>query len=72
MVQFLIQILIKFATSEVAKTAIAIGINKLLEAKGDGITKDIALTMVDAVAKSKMNPTTADVFVDARKLLVNG
>jgi hypothetical protein len=48
---------------------IGYGINKLLESSSDGITKDIALVMIDGVAKSKMNPTTSDMFVEASKLL---
>ena len=72
MVQLLLGVLLKVATSDVAKTVIAICINKLLESKGDGVTKDIAEVMIDGIEKSKMNPTTADVFADARKLLVHG
>jgi len=68
----ILQFILKMATSEVAKTAIAVGVNKLLEAKDDGITKDIAETMIDAVAKSKSNPTTADVFTDALLVLKQG
>lgn len=67
---FALNIIFKLLTSELAKTAIAIALNKLLEAKGDGITKEIAITMIDAIAKSKRNPTTSEVFDDARKLLV--
>ena len=69
---FIVSLILKIATSEVAKTAIAIGINKLLEDKNDGITKDIAETMIDGVARSKANPTTADVFSDAMLVLKQG
>jgi len=68
----IINLVLKVATSEVAKTAIAYGINKLLEDKKDGITKELAETMIDAVAKSKANPTTADVFTDAMLVLKQG
>jgi len=67
-----INFLLKLATSEIAKTVIAIAINKLLEAKDDGITKDLAETMIDAVAKSKRNPTTNEVFRDAMLVLKQG
>lgn len=66
---FLVPFMIKMISTEVAKTAIALAINKLLEAKGDGITKDIAEVMIDAVARSKSNPTTQDVFTDAMLVL---
>ena len=55
--------------TELVKTAIAIGVNKLLEAKDDGITKDIAEVMIDAVAKSKRNPTTEDMFLAAKSVI---
>ncbi len=57
--------------TELVKTVIAIGVNKLLEAKGDGITKDIAEVMIDAVAKSKRNPTTEDMFLAAKSALIS-
>lgn len=70
--QIALKLLFKVVTSEFAKTLIAVAINKLLEAKNDGITKDVALTMIDGIAKSKRNPTTHEVFEDARKLLTLG
>ena len=69
MLQFGLQLLLKVLTSEATKTLIAIGINKLLEHKKDGITSDIAEVMIDGIAKSKANPTTADVFKDAVSLI---
>lgn len=65
----LLNILLKVLTSEATKTLIGIGVNKLLEHSKDGITSDIAKVMIDGVAKSKANPTSADVFKDAVKLL---
>ena len=65
----LLNILLMVLTSEATKTLIGIGINKLLEHSKDGITSDIAKVMIDGVAKSKANPTSADVFKDAVKLL---
>ena len=65
----LLNIVLKLLTSEATKTLIAIGINKLLEHKTDGITSDVAQVMIDGIAKSKANPTTADVFKDAISLI---
>jgi len=65
----LLNLVLKLLTSEATKTLIGIGVNKLLEHSKDGITSDIAKVMIDGVAKSKANPTSADVFKDAVKLL---
>ena len=65
----LLQIVLKLLTSEAIKTLIAIGVNKLLEHSKDGITNDLAKTMIDGISKSKSNPTSKDVFDDALKLL---
>ena len=62
-------LILKLISAEATKTLIGLAINKLLEHKEDGITKDIAKTMIDGIAKSKMNPTTKDVFEDAIKAL---
>jgi len=64
-----LNMLVNFLSTNAAKTLIGLAINKLLGATGDGITKDIATTMIDGIAKSKANPTTADVFADAVKAL---
>lgn len=69
MLTFLLNLGLKLLTSEATKTLIAIGVNKLLEHKKDGITSDIAEVMIDGIAKSKANPTTADVFKDAISLI---
>jgi len=69
MVTILLKLLLKLLTSEATKTVIAVGVNKLLEAKGDGITKEVAKVMIDGIAQSKHNPTTEDVFSDALNLL---
>ena len=62
---FILNILLKLLTSEATKTLIAIGVNKLLEKKGDGITSDVAKVMIDGIAKSKANPTKEDMFKEA-------
>lgn len=64
MLGFLLNLGLKLLTSEATKTVIAIGVNKLLEHKSDGITSDVAQVMIDGIAKSKANPTTADAFND--------
>lgn len=69
MLTFLLNLGLKLVTSNVAKTIIAVGVNKLIEAKGDGITKDIAKVMIEGIAKSIHNPTTEDVFKDALDVL---
>lgn len=69
MLPFLVSLGLKFITSNLAKTIIAIGVKKLIAAKGDGITKDVATLMIDGIAKSQHNPTTEDVFKDALELL---
>ena len=68
----LLNFLLKLLTSEATKTLIAVGVNKLLESKKDGITSDIAEVMIDGIAKSKANPTKEDVFKDALKELHQG
>ena len=65
----LLNFLLKLLTSEATKTLIAIGVNKLLEHKTDGITSDVAQVMIDGIAKSKANPTTDDMFKDVISLI---
>jgi len=67
----LITFIIKVIGTEAVKTLIAVGVNKLLDQSNDGITKELAVTMIDGIAKSKHNPTTLDVFNDAIKVLKN-
>lgn len=61
--------LLKLLTSEATKTVIALGVNKLVEHNTNGITKDIATTMIDGIAKSKLNPVTDDIAKDIREVL---
>lgn len=69
---FVIPLLLKVISSDVTKTLIGMAINKLLAHSSDGITKDLAETMIDGIAKSKANPTTNDVFKDALLTLKQG
>lgn len=61
----ILKVLFKVISSEVAKTAIGYGVNKLLESQTDGVTRDIAEVMIDGIAKSKSNPTKDDMFKEA-------
>ena len=65
----LLNLALKLLTSDAVKTLIALGVNKLLEHSKDGITKDLAITLLDGIAKSKANPVTSDILKDADKLL---
>ena len=65
----LLNLALKLLTSDAVKTLIALGINKLLEHSKDGITKDLTITLLDGIAKSKANPVTSDVLKDAVELL---
>ena len=65
----LLNLALKLLTSDTVKTLIALGVNKLLEHSKDGITKDLTITLLDGIAKSKANPVTSDVLKDAVKLL---
>jgi hypothetical protein len=65
----LLNLALKLLTSDAVKTLIALGINKLLEHSKDGITKDLTITLLDGIAKSKANPVTSDILKDAVKLL---
>ena len=65
----LLNLALKLLTSDAVKTLIALGVNKLLEHSKDGITKDLTITLLDGIAKSKSNPITSDVLKDAVELL---
>ena len=65
MLTFILQFLLRIAGTEVAKSAIGYGINRLLTDTSDGITKDIATIMIDGIAKSKANPTKIEMFDEA-------
>ena len=54
--------LLKLLTSQFTKVLIAKGVDKLLDSKDDGITKDIASVVLDGVAMSRSNDIPADAF----------
>lgn len=55
-------IIIKVITSDTAKTLIALLVNKLLEHKTDGVTKEVAEAMLDGIAKSRSNNVPENAF----------
>ena len=58
----ILNFLIKFVTSKVAEKLIAVAISKLIKSQKSGISKDLATTMINGIAESKLNPTTDKVF----------
>lgn len=66
---YVLLVLLKVLSSELTKNLIAMGINKLLKASDDGITKELAMSMIEGIAKSKSNPTTEEAFSNALELL---
>jgi hypothetical protein len=66
---FLLELLLKVLKSDMTKELIGLSVNKLLNHTEDGITKDVATTMIEGIAKSKMNPATGDMFTDVLKVL---
>lgn len=60
---------LKLLTSSATEKLIGIGVNKLLTSTSGGIKNDLAKTLINGVANSKLNPTTDEVFNDALKLL---
>lgn len=64
-----VSVLVKVVTSNVAKSLIALLINKLLESKSDGVTKDIAEAMLDGIAKSRMNNAPKEATDALKELL---
>lgn len=57
-----LQILMMILSSEMTKQLIGLGVKKLLEHKSDGITKEVAETMLDGIALSRANDVPADAF----------
>ena len=57
-----LDLLLKAVTSNFVKFMIAKGINHLVSHSKDGVTKDIATTVLDGVAMSKANDVPEDAF----------
>jgi hypothetical protein len=62
-------IIVKMVTSEMAKMLIALLVKKLLDAKGDGVTKDVAVAMLDGIAQSRANNVPQNAFDAIKKTL---
>ena len=56
-------------SSSAAKNAIVAGSKALFEHKEDGITKDVAIKMLDAIAMSQANNISLDAFDEIKKVL---
>lgn len=66
---FIVSLLVNLLSSKAMEDLVAMGVNKLVESKDNGINKNLAKTIINGVAKSKLNPTTEDVFKDALNAL---
>jgi len=62
-------IVFKVLTSSLIEDLVAKGIIYLLEHAKAGIGKKLASTVINAVAKSQLNPTTEEMFKDALTVL---
>ena len=65
-----LQLLLKLLTSEMTKSLIGLAIRKLLEAKDDGVTKDVINVVLDGAVKSKSNNLEFKDIVSIKQLLV--
>ena len=65
----IVSIFMSVLSTKAAKTLIVKAINKLLEDKSDGITRDLAMVMIESIAKSQMNPTKEDMFSEILEAL---
>ena len=57
-----LSVIVKVVTSDMAKALIAMLLKKLLDSKSDGVTKDVTVAMLDAVAQSRANNVAVDAF----------
>jgi len=57
-----LSVIVKVVTSDMAKALIAMLLKKLLDHKSDGVTKDVTVAMLDAVAQSRANNVAVDAF----------
>ena len=65
----LLNLALKLLTGKAMESLIGMIINKLLNHQEEGIGKDLSRTMINGIAKSKLNPTTTDTFKEALELL---
>lgn len=64
-----LNVLVKAISSQMAKALIGLAIKKLLDAKDDGITKDVIKTVIDGAVESKRNDLTLADTLSVRKAL---
>lgn len=64
-----VSIIVKMVTSEGAKLLIALLVKKLLDHQKDGITKDVAESMLDGIAKSRANSAPIDAVSAVKAML---
>lgn len=57
-----LSVIVKVVTSDMAKALIAMLLKKLLDHKEDGVTKDVTVAMLDAIAQSRANNVAVDAF----------
>jgi hypothetical protein len=62
-------IVVKMVTSEMAKMLIAMLVKKLLDHSKDGVTKEVASTLIDGIVMSKANNVTENDVVNIRAIL---
>ena len=60
--EVLVSGLLQLLTSNVTKVLIAKGVDKLLDSKGDGVTKEVATVLLDGIAMSRANDVPEDAF----------
>ena len=65
----LLNLALKLLTGKAMESLIGMIINKLLNHQEEGIGKDLSRTMINGIAKSKLNPTTTETFKEALELL---
>jgi len=64
-----LKILLKLLTSEMTKRLIGYAIQKLLEHKEDGVTKDVIKMVIDGAIESKANSLSIQDVLPIKKLL---
>ncbi len=65
-----IKLFLKVLSSEMTKSLIGLAIRKLLEAKDDGVTKDVINVVLDGAVASKSNNLEFKDVVSLKQLLV--
>lgn len=66
---FILGLLVKAISSQMAKELVGLAIKKLLEAKDDGVTKDVIKTVIDGAVESKRNDLKLEDTLSIRAVL---